>query len=120
MSLNLVSHNHVSCTEIIIEGSPLSEQDFKPLHDQVNKLIEMDKPNIVLNLEKINLLNSLGLNTLIKVFTKCRNNGGDMYIVNISDKINQVLLLTKLNTVLNIAPALEVALENFQNQNNES
>jgi anti-sigma B factor antagonist len=68
---------------------------------------------LILNLAEIKILNSLGINSLIKIFTKCRNNGGDLYIVNISEKINQVLLLTKLNTVLNIANSTAEAEENF-------
>jgi anti-sigma B factor antagonist len=68
-----------------------------------------------LNLENLALINSLGLNSFIKIFTKSRNLGGDLYIVNISDKINQVLLLTKLNSVLNIATSLEEAKEIFNN-----
>ena len=72
-----------------------------------------DQPNLILNLAEIKILNSLGINSLIKIFTKCRNNGGDLYIVNISEKINQVLLLTKLNTVLNIANSTAEAEENF-------
>ena len=75
--------------------------------------MKKDEPNLILNLAQIKLLNSLGINTLIKIFTKCRNNGGDLYIVNISEKINQVLLLTKLNTVLNIANSTAEAEEIF-------
>lgn len=113
MSLTLNALEHTNCTEIVLTGTGLSDQDFDELNDHVNLLMAEEKPNIVLNLQAIKILNSLGINTLIKLFTKCRNNGGDLYIVNISDKINQVLLLTKLNTVLNIAPSVEDAVKNF-------
>lgn len=113
MSLTLNALEHANCTEIVLTGTGLSDQDFDELNDHVNLLMAEEKPNIVLNLQAIKILNSLGINTLIKLFTKCRNNGGDLYIVNISDKINQVLLLTKLNTVLNIAPSVEDAVKNF-------
>jgi len=113
MSLTLKALPHDNCTEIQLIGSALSEPDFNELNKQVNDLMQADKPNLILNLKEIKILNSLGINTLIKVFTKCRNNGGDLYIVNISDKINQVLLLTKLNTVLNIAPSVDDAVKIF-------
>ncbi|MBN4071090.1 STAS domain-containing protein [Crocinitomix catalasitica] len=113
MSLELSTVTHPNCVEIILDGSALSDHEFMELNDLVDELIDQHSVNLVLNLHGVRLLNSLGINTLIKVFTKCRNAAGEMYIVNISDKINQVLLLTKLNTVLNIATSLEEATENF-------
>ena len=113
MSLTLSQAAHENCSEIMVEGSGLSEIDFEELHSIVDAEIDNSQANLILNLEKVRILNSLGINTLIKIFTKCRNNGGDMYIVNISEKINQVLLLTKLNTVLNIANSTAEAEENF-------
>ena len=114
MSLTLTSENHQVCTEIFLDGTAMTEFDFIELIDKVEASIEDNQANLILNLKEISLLNSLGINTLIKIFTKCRNNGGDLYIVNISDKINQVLLLTKLNTVLNIADSVEEAINNFK------
>ncbi|MBL7899683.1 MAG: STAS domain-containing protein, partial [Crocinitomicaceae bacterium] len=109
--LNQISH--FNCTEIQVSGTALTEPEFEILTDAVQELIDTDKPNIILNLKEIKVLNSLGINTLIKIFTRSRNHGGDLIIVNISDKISQVLLLTKLNTVLNIAPSVQEAVNNF-------
>jgi anti-sigma B factor antagonist len=113
MSLTLSLKVLKNCSEIKLQGSPLSEVDFEELHAVVEAEMVKDQPNFILNLAEIKILNSLGINSLIKIFTKCRNNGGDLYIVNISEKINQVLLLTKLNTVLNIANSTAEAEENF-------
>ena len=101
-----------------ISGKGIDDEDFKPLLNQIDELIINHSPNLIIDLKKMDLINSLGLNFLIKIFTKSRNSGGEMYIVNISDKINQVLLLTKLNTVLNIAESIKVAEEKFI-QNNQ-
>lgn len=113
MSLELSEIKHAKCVEIKLAGSALTQPEFEPLQNRVNELIETEQVNIILNLSGIKVLNSLGINALIRIFTRCRNNGGDLYIVNISDKINQVLLLTKLNTVLNIASSAEEAVTNF-------
>lgn len=109
--------HHINCNELVLDGSGLSEQDFDPLVQKADDLIENGESNLIINMENIKLLNSLGIKTLIKVFTKSRNKGGDLYIVNISEKINQVLLLTKLNTVLNIATSLNEAINQFAIEN---
>ena len=117
MSISVNIEHHINCNELVLDGQGLSELDFDPVELEVEQLIENGEVNVILNLEKISLINSLGIKTLIKIFTKCRNSGGDLYIVNISDKISQVLLLTKLNTVLNIATSLNDAINQFAIEN---
>lgn len=117
MSFEFRTIHHINCNEIGLQGQGLSENDFTPLEEIADKLIENGEPNVILNLEHVKLINSLGIKSLIKIFTKCRNNNGDLYIVNISDKISHVLLLTKLNTVLNIASSLNEAINQFAIEN---
>jgi len=111
MSLDIKHTTHKNFTEVLLSGKGLAEEDFLPLIQITTQQIETHSPNLILNLKNLDLINSLGLNAFIKIFTKSRNSGGELYIVNISLKINQVLLLTKLNTVLNIATSLEEAKE---------
>jgi anti-sigma B factor antagonist len=118
MSLDIAHISHENCTEIILSGNGLSEEDFLPLNELISQQFKEHSSNVILNLINLDIINSLGLNSFIKIFTKSRNLGGDLYIVNISSKINQVLLLTKLNTVLNIATSLDSALEKFKKINN--
>lgn len=102
-----------------ISGNILSDLDFEPIEIKIDEFIQDGMINLILDLEKVALINSLGVKNLIKTFTKCRNAGGEMYIVNISEKINHVLMLTKLNAVLNIATSVKEAEQNIL-ENNES
>lgn len=111
MKLELDPILHANFAEIKCSGTPIHDLDFDDLHAEVDQFIGKDVSNIVLNLEGVDIINSLGLNALIKIMTKCRNAGGDLHIVNISEKINHVLLLTKLNTVLNIASSVDEVAE---------
>ncbi|UKN03009.1 STAS domain-containing protein [Paracrocinitomix mangrovi] len=117
MRISVKTIHHINCNELKLVGKGLTEADFEDVEKQVEELVENNEVNVILNLEEVNVINSLGLKSLIKVFTTCRNHGGDMYIVNISDKISQVLLLTKLNTVLNIATSLNDAINQFAIEN---
>lgn len=117
MSLTVEVIHHINCNELLVKGTALTDPEFEILNQNAADLIENGESNIIINLEGVELLNSLGIKALIKVFTKCRNQGGDLYIVNISEKISQVLLLTKLNTVLNIATSLNDAINKFAADN---
>lgn len=55
-------------------------------------------------------MNSSGLNTLIQLLTKTRNSGGETVIYNMNKKINELLLITKLNTLFKIVETEQEAL----------
>jgi anti-sigma B factor antagonist len=113
MSLKASLKQNTNYVLLALSGKGLSDADFENANNLLSSELNKDNNNLIIDLKDLDLINSLGLNFLIKLFTKCRNLGGEMYIVNISDKINQVLLLTKLNTVLNIAKSIDEAKNNF-------
>lgn len=102
---------------ISVSGNILSSLDFEGLEEKINEFLENGQVNLIFDLKNVAVINSLGVNGLIKTFTKCRNAGGEMFIVNISEKINHVLMLTKLNAVLNIATSVEEAEQNILSSN---
>lgn len=114
MKLRIETELHQDVTELKFIGEVFTEEEYKPLFEAVNTQLENGNKKIIFNLEGMSYMNSLGLNSLIKSFTSIRNEGGDMVIVNISKKINQVLILTKLNSVLNIATSLKNAIEHLK------
>ena len=110
--VSFIQHGHI--IEVKLKVKSIDEEMFAIISEQIKTYQNNQIQKFVLNLERVSVLTSTGINYLIKVFTLVRNVGGDLYIVNISDKINQVLLLTKLNTVLNIATSLKNALEHLK------
>lgn len=118
MSLILQVSPHPLYKHIFLSGKGLHESDFNELIETVDSTINNESPYFLVDLKEMELINSTGLNALIKIFTKARNAGGELYIVNISDKINQVFILTKLNSVLNIATSIQEVEEIFKEINN--
>jgi len=113
MNDNIETVQHLNIIEIILTKDAIDEFAFEHLSKLFNDYIENGINKFIINLKDIEIINSSNLNVLIKSFTLIRNSGGEMYIVNISDKINQVLILTKLNSVLNIATSIKNALEHL-------
>ncbi|MFK8038007.1 MAG: STAS domain-containing protein [Crocinitomicaceae bacterium] len=114
MKLKIETELHENIIELKFYGEVFTEEEFLPLFENVKSQLSNGIKHFIFNLEGMTYMNSLGLNALIKAFTNIRNEGGDMVIVNISKKINQVLILTKLNSVLNIATSLENAIEHLK------
>jgi len=111
MGITVKTIQHGQIIEVCVAGRAFTDKEYDPIIEAVTDQLALDRTKFIINLEDVDTLNSSGLNALIKVFTQIRNIGGELYIVNISSKINQVLLLTKLNTVLNIATSFKHALE---------
>jgi anti-sigma B factor antagonist len=68
---------------------------------------------VVVDMAGIDYINSNGLNTLIAILTKTRNRGGEVILIAINEKIQKLMLITKLNTVFTIMNTKEEALNHF-------
>lgn len=104
-------------TYAIVEmsGNLIDKNQATPLLDEIQELIQKGTNNFVISMENFRYLNSNGLNVLVNILTKSRKNGGDTSICSISDKIKELLIITKLNTVFTIAESLPAAIKQFQN-----
>lgn len=65
---------------------------------------------VIVDLKEIDYINSNGLNSLISILTKTRTRGGEVVLININDKIQKLMLITKLNTVFTSANSKEEAI----------
>ena len=73
------------------------------LHDKV-KLCAVDLANV-------RYMNSSGIGVLITLLTKFRNQEGEMILVKPSEKIEKLLLITKLNNIFSIVDSTEEAID---------
>ena len=77
---------------------------------QVDELVAGGKTKIAINLANLKYMNSSGLNTMIQLLTKARNDGGEVVICNMNKKINELLLITKLNTLFKVVETEDEAV----------
>jgi len=98
-----------------LSGRILDNEQTSRLLKAVNKTISDKINKIVLDIEYIEYINSNGLNCFIQLLTKARNMGGDAVIVNVPEKIKNLLLISKLNTVFTIKDSIGQANEILTN-----
>lgn len=72
------------------------------LREMVESLTESGKKNIVLNLGEVTYMDSSGLGELVKTHTTIRNLQGEMKLVNLSKRVEELLQMTKLSSVFDI------------------
>ncbi|MGB1247826.1 MAG: STAS domain-containing protein [Chitinophagales bacterium] len=94
-----------------IVGNLLGEKDAKPILDVIEGNIEQGNKQFILLLEELKYINSTGLSVLITSLTKSRNAGGELYIVTPSPQLDNLLKITKLDSVFSRANSEEEAKE---------
>lgn len=87
--------------------------------DEIKSLIDQGKINVVGDLSKVNFMNSSGLGVLITSLTSLRNAGGDLRICGASDRIESLLMVTKLITVFKHFKTSDEAVESYQSLTKE-
>ncbi len=100
---------------VVIEfkGNVMGGPDAVSLNEQLHELINAGKHNIVVDLGKVKFMNSSGLGMLIGALTTMRKAGGDLRIANATDKIESLLIVTKLITVFKHFKSVDLAVESF-------
>ena len=72
------------------------------LRDLVRELADKGNRKIVLNLSEVNYVDSSGIGELVKTHTTMRNQGGELRLVNLNKRINDLLQMTRLASVFEI------------------
>ena len=68
---------------------------------------------IVLNLADVNYIDSAGLGELVSAFTTVKNAGGELKLLNLTKKVRDLLVITKLLTVFDVKDNEQEAIKSF-------
>ncbi len=96
------------------KGKIMGGPDATQMHDQLHEFISQGKKKVVIDLSKVDWMNSTGLGILISGLTTMRNSGGELKLANVTEKIQSLLTITKLITVFECHDSLEEAVESFK------
>ena len=94
---------------VSMRGELIDRNQAGELIPQIDQRIESGKARFVFDLAELKYINSSGLSVLIMLLTKARKAGGEVAIANVSPKVNELLIITKLNTVFIVADTTEAA-----------
>jgi len=117
--MNFNVSERYNCVVIEFKGNVMGGPDAVSLNEKLHELIDEDKTNIVANLGKVKFMNSSGLGMLIGGLTTMRKAGGDLRLANATDKIESLLVVTKLITVFKNYKSLEAAVESYSESKEE-
>lgn len=83
------------------------------LREAVKKLLDGGNKKILLNLGDVSYVDSSGIGELVSSFTTTSNVGGNLKLLNLTKKIQDLLAITKLLTVFETFTNEDEALKSF-------
>ena len=99
---------------LALAGDLMGGPDGAALHDQLQQLKANGRRQVVVDLDAVRLMNSSGLGMLIGALTTMRNAGGDLRLARVGERVQSLLVITKLAAVFKHYPTVEEAVASFQ------
>ena len=84
------------------------------LRSAIRRLIEEGKKKILLNLSQVSYVDSSGIGEFVASFTAIGREGGQLKLLNLTQKIQDLLAITKLLTVFDTYDDESSALNSFK------
>lgn len=84
------------------------------LRDSIRSLADQGKQKVLLNLAGVKYMDSTGVGELIANYTTVKRQGGQLKLLNLTDRIQNLLVITKLLTVFDSYDNEAEALKSFE------
>ena len=91
-------------------GGPEEEIFIKTIHE----LTEQKYIKIVLNMEGLTWINSLGIGKCISGMTTLRNQGGDLRLASMSPPVQSLMEKCSMNKIFQFHDSVEKAVKSFK------
>ena len=96
------------------KGKIMGGADSTILREKIHDLVTDSHLKVVIDLAKVDWMNSSGLGLLISGMTTLRDNNGDLKLANVTDKIQSLLTITKLVSVFEAYESVDEAVASFE------
>jgi anti-sigma B factor antagonist len=98
---------------IELKGNVMGGEDTKDFTETLHKLIDEGKKNVIVDLSAVKFMNSSGLGMLISGLTTMKRADGHLKLANVTDKIESLLIITKLITIFESYESVDEAVKSL-------
>jgi anti-sigma B factor antagonist len=103
-----------NATVLDVTGQITMGRNSKEFGDKIASLVARPHTRLVINLGGVSYVDSAGLGELVAARSAVSTSGGMVRLVNLTRKLNQLLIITKLSTVFDISLTEDDALAAFE------
>lgn len=111
--LNIAERQAGDITILDMDGKVTIGEGSVALRNTIRRLLGEGKKKILLNLGAVGYIDSSGIGELVSSFTAVNKEGGSLKLLNLTQKIQDLLAITKLLTVFDVFENEGDALASF-------
>ncbi len=113
MSVKLTNRKVGDVTVIDAVGRITLGEGASSFRDAIRDLVSHGEKKLVLNLSDVTYIDSSGIGELVSGFTTIANQGGQLKLLNLTKRIQDLLQITKLYTVFEVYDDEAAAVRSF-------
>ncbi|MCY3021110.1 MAG: STAS domain-containing protein [Planctomycetota bacterium] len=98
---------------ILSLDGPVSVKTFEQLDKTLHELFHEGHYRIILDMAMVLYVSSAGAGVFMNALSLCRENDGNIVLINITESVAEVLDLLNLTNILPTAKSLDLALASF-------
>lgn len=111
--LNIAERQGGDVTVLDMSGKITIGEGSVALRTAIRRLLEEGKKKILLNLAGVNYIDSSGIGELVSSYTAINKESGQLKLLNLTQKLQDLLTITKLLTVFDVYENEAEALSSF-------
>jgi anti-sigma B factor antagonist len=113
MNMTTSTRQSGNVTIVDISGRIILGEESAALRQMVCDLLSKGHKRILFNLGDVNYIDSSGLGHLVSAFTSVRKQGGELKLLNLTNKVHDLMQITKLYTIFDILDDEAAAVKSF-------
>ena len=113
MNMRTSTRQIADVTVVDMKGRIVLGEESAALRDLVRELLSKGHRKILFNLADVDYIDSSGLGSLVSAFTSVRKQAGELKLLNLTNKVHDVLQITKLYTIFDIMNDETAAVKSF-------
>jgi len=111
--MNILTEKRNDVTILHLEGDLLGGPEAVKLNEEINRLLDAGQTRLVIDLGQVERMNSSGLGIMINALSTYRQNGGQLKIAHLRDRVRNLLSTTRLDNIFEIYDTIDAALASF-------
>jgi anti-sigma B factor antagonist len=111
--MTITERKNGDVTVLDVDGKILLGEGDVQLKRKIDELIERQEQKLLLNLANVPYMDSGGLGEIVRSYTTVKRAGGELKLLGVTKRINDLLTITKLVTVFEIFDSEDEAVKSF-------
>jgi anti-sigma B factor antagonist len=96
-----------------VKGSLVGGEETDELSNAVADFVEQGNKKLIIDLSKVDYLNSTAIGVLVKAHTTYKKHQGQVKLCGINKNINNIFVITKLTMVFDVCESRDDAMKSF-------